>query len=80
VAWWNFTDLLEDSEPQSSTVVLTIHVAERTAHFAECGNIWKDTCLVIDISALTDKAGKVWNRKGCCLSVAFMNVTRSLSR
>jgi hypothetical protein len=28
----NFTNILEDSGPQSSTVVLTIQVADRTAH------------------------------------------------
>jgi len=59
VAWWNFTDILEDSDPQSSTMVLTIQVADRTAHFAEGGNFWKDTCLFTDISALTGKAGRV---------------------
>jgi hypothetical protein len=39
-------------------MVLTIKVAERTAHFAEGGNFWKDTCLVIDIIVLTDKLEK----------------------
>ena len=59
MVWWNFTNILEDSDPQSSTVELTIQVADRTAHFAEGGNFWKDAYLVIDISALTEKAGKV---------------------
>jgi len=36
-----------------------MQVADRTAHFAEEGNFWKDTRLVIGTSALTDKAGRV---------------------
>jgi len=40
-------------------MVLTIQVADRTAHYAEGGNCWKDTYLVIDMSALTDKAEKL---------------------
>ena len=59
MAWWNFTDVLKDSDPHSSTVVLKMQVADRTADFAEDGNFWKDTRLVIDTSALTDKAGKI---------------------